>query len=123
MQRVRLLSSRQVRASHCGGFSCCGERVLGKQSSVAAAHGLLSAGSVVLAHGLRCSVACGIFPDQELNPCPLHWWVGSYPLHNQGSPQVALLVSVCCWTEGESWPGGDKIDPLGMVVTKQVSTG
>ena len=27
-------------------------------------------GSVVVARGLSCSVACGIFPDQGLNPCP-----------------------------------------------------
>ena len=80
-----------------------------------AAHGLSNAGSVVLAHGLRCSVACGIFPDQESNPCPLHWRVDSYPLHNQGSPQVALLVSVCAGLKvSPAWPGGDKIDPLGM---------
>ena len=26
-----------------------------------------------VAHRLSCSVACGIFPDQGLNPCPLHW--------------------------------------------------
>ena len=30
------------------------------------------AGSVVVAHGPSCSAACGIFPDQGLNPCPLH---------------------------------------------------
>ena len=29
--------------------------------------------SVVVAHRLSSSVACGIFPDQESNPCPLHW--------------------------------------------------
>ena len=29
-------------------------------------------GSVVVAHRPSCSVACGIFPDQGLNPCPLH---------------------------------------------------
>ena len=28
--------------------------------------------SVVTAQRLRCSAACGIFPDQELNQCPLH---------------------------------------------------
>ena len=26
-----------------------------------------------MAHRLGCSAACGIFPDQGLNPCPLHW--------------------------------------------------
>ena len=30
------------------------------------------AGSVVVAHGLSCSAACGIFPDQGSNPCPRH---------------------------------------------------
>ena len=29
-------------------------------------------GSVIVAHGLSCSAACGIFPDQGSNPCPLH---------------------------------------------------
>ena len=28
--------------------------------------------SVVEAHGLSCPAACGIFPNQGLNPCPLH---------------------------------------------------
>ena len=30
-------------------------------------------GSVVVVHGLSCSGACGIFPDQGSNPCPLRW--------------------------------------------------
>ena len=29
--------------------------------------------SVVVVHGLSCSLACGIFPDQGANPCALHW--------------------------------------------------
>ena len=37
-------------------------------------------GSVIVAHGLSCSTACGIILDQELNPCPLHWQADSYPL-------------------------------------------
>ena len=44
------------------------------------------AGSVVMAHGPSCSVACGIFPDQGSNPCPLHWQADSQPLRHQGSP-------------------------------------
>ena len=58
-------SSCGAQVSHCGGFSCCGAWALGTQASV------------VVAHGLSCSVACGIFPDQGLNPCPLHWQVDS----------------------------------------------
>ena len=45
-----------------------------------------SAGSVVVVHGLSCSQACGIFPDQGSNPCPLHRQANSYPLSHQGSP-------------------------------------
>ena len=56
------------------------------------------AGSVVVAHGLSCSAACGIFPNQGSNPCPLHWQVDSQPLRHQGSPVVVLqlhLLSRC----------------------------
>ena len=44
------------------------------------------AGSVVVAHRPSCSAACGIFPDQVSNPCPLHWQADSQPLRHQGSP-------------------------------------
>ena len=44
------------------------------------------AGSVVVAHGPNCSAACGIFPDQGSNLCPLHWQADSQPLRHQGSP-------------------------------------
>ena len=43
-------------------------------------------GSVVVAHRPSCSAACGIFPDQGSNPCPLHWQADFQPLHHQGSP-------------------------------------
>ena len=59
---------------HCcsWAFSSCGKQGL----LFVAWHGLL----------ISCSVACGIFPDQRLNPCPLSWKVGSYLLYHQGSP-------------------------------------
>ena len=44
------------------------------------------AGSAIVAHGPSRSMACGIFPDQGLNLCPLHWRADSQPLHHQGSP-------------------------------------
>ena len=75
-----------ARASHCGGFSSCGARALGMRASVVVARGLQSTGSVVVVHGLSCSAAGGIFPDQGSNPCPLHWQVDSQPLRHQGSP-------------------------------------
>ena len=51
-------------ASHCGGFSC-------------RAWALGALASVVVVHGLSCSAAGGIFPDQGSNLCPLHWQVDS----------------------------------------------
>ena len=48
--------------------------------------GCRRAGSVVVGHGPSCSAACGIFPDQGSNPCPLHWQSDSQPLRHQGSP-------------------------------------
>ena len=52
------------------------------------------AGSVVVAHGPSRSAACGIFPDQGSNPCPLHWQADSQPLHHQGSPLWFLNCSL-----------------------------
>ena len=52
------------------------------------------AGSVVVAHGPSCSTACGIFPDQGSNPCPLHWQADSQPLHHQGNPNMFIPVKV-----------------------------
>ena len=46
-------------------------------ASLIAEDGLWSTDSVVGARGLSCSEACGIFPDQGSNPCPLHWQVDS----------------------------------------------
>ena len=64
--------------------SRCGAQALGTWASEVVACGLsscgsraLSAGPVVVAHGLSCSVACGIFLGQGLNPCPLHWQADS----------------------------------------------
>ena len=51
------------------------------------------AGSVVVVHGLSCSAACGIFPDQRSNPCPLHWQADSQPLRHQGSPPSFLIFT------------------------------
>ena len=56
----RLLSSCWAPDSHRGGFSYIAE------------HGLESTGSVVVGQGVSCSVACWIFPDQDLKQCPLN---------------------------------------------------
>ena len=65
--------------SRCVGFSSCGTLLqqLWHVASVVVARMLQSAGSVVVAHGLSCSTACGTFSDQGLKPGPLHWQVDS----------------------------------------------
>ena len=52
-----------ARASHCGGFSCCGARAQGTQASVVGAHGLSSCGS-------RAQLLCGMWdlPGPGLEP-------------------------------------------------------
>ena len=87
---------------HCstGAFSSCrewgllfavvwspGSRLRGqlwRVGSVVAAPGCT--GLTVVVPGLSCFVACGIFPDQGLNPCLLHWQADSLPLSHEGSP-------------------------------------
>ena len=69
--RERELLSSGMRISHSSGLSCCGAQALGLPGS---------RGSVIVTHELGCSVACGIFPDQGLNPYLLHWQVDSLPL-------------------------------------------
>ena len=70
---LRSTGSRHV------GFSSCGSR---------------APESVVVAHGLSCSAACGILPDQGSNPCPLHWQADSQPLRHQGSPNSLFFIPV-----------------------------
>ena len=77
-------------------FSSCGEWGLlsscGAQAPLVGELRLWSVGSLVVAPGLSCSEACGIFPDQESNLCPLHWQAGSFPLCCQVSPLCFLLI-------------------------------
>ena len=62
------------------------------------------AGSVIVAHGPRCSAACGIFPDQGSNPCPPHWQADSQPLRHQGSPPSFLrLNNIPVCSSGPLW--------------------
>ena len=51
-------------SSRCAGLSP--SRPLSLRST-----GSRRAGSVIVTHGPSCSAACGIFPDQGSNPCPL----------------------------------------------------
>ena len=84
LKRVGATLRCGAQASHCSGFSCCRAWALGTRASVVMAHGLSSCGlralerRLVVAHGLRCSTACEIFPDEGSNPCPLHCQVDSF---------------------------------------------
>ena len=51
------------------------------------APGLSMAGSVVVAHGLSCSVPRGIFPDRAMDPCLLHWQVVLYYRATREAPR------------------------------------
>ena len=48
--------------------------------------------SLVVAHRLGCSMACGIFPDQGSNPCTPYWQADSLSLSHQGSPAVVFYI-------------------------------
>ena len=70
-----------------------GQELLIALASLVEKHGLQQLhhlGSVAGAHGLSCSKACGIFPDQGSNPCLLHCQTDSYPLYHWGSPDAPL---------------------------------
>ena len=81
-------------------FSSCGKR---GPLFIAVRGPLTIAASVVAEHRLqtRRLSNCGsraqllrgmwIFPDQGLNPCPLHWQADSQPLRHQGSPFIPFL--------------------------------
>ena len=71
-------------------LSSCGKRGPLLLRSTGSRH----AGSVIVAHGPSCSAACGIFPDQGSNPCPLHWQADSQPLCHQGSPSSRLFIKI-----------------------------
>ena len=79
-------SSCDAQASHRSGFSRCRTQALGHVGFSSR-----NMGSEVVVLRLSCSAACGIFPDQGSNPCPLHWQVDSLPLSHQGSPYSALF--------------------------------
>ena len=74
-------------SSRCAGLSLLWPLLL--QST-----GSRCTGSVVVAHGPSHSAACGIFPDQGSNPCPLHWQADSQPLRHQGSPVFNFLSGI-----------------------------
>ena len=84
-----VVASRGHCSSRCAGLSLSRPLLLRSTGS-------RRTGSVVVAHGPSCSAACGIFPDQGLNPCSLHWQADSQPLRHQGS--MPLHPNACHWS-------------------------
>ena len=79
LQRAGATLRCGARASHCGGFSCCGARALGARASVVAARGLSSCGSRAL--GRRLS----------------SWWhTGLAAPRHVGSSQTRARTRVPC---------------------------
>ena len=76
-----------VQASHCGGFSCSRAWLY-----VWGLQWLQLMGSAAVTLRASFSIACGLFLDQGSNPCPLHWQVDSYPLHQQGGLPFFIFV-------------------------------
>ena len=81
-----VVASGDHSSSRCAGLSLSRPLLLRSTGS-------RRAGSVAVAHGLSCSAACGIFPDQGSNPCLLHWQADSQPLRHQGSPPQIFWYS------------------------------
>ena len=79
-----VVASRGHSSSWCAGLSLLRPLLWQSTSS-------RCAGSAAVTHGPSCPTACGIFPDQGSNPCPLHWQADSQPLHHQGSPFLPFL--------------------------------
>ena len=81
-----LLSTCGVRASHCGGFSCCGAWALGTWASG------------FVAHGLSCSSVWGIFLDEGSTrvPCIGRW------ILSQKTTREALSICISNKFPGEA---------------------
>jgi len=75
-----LRSSCDAQASHCSGFCCCRVQVL--ELVGFSSHGSRNrgTGSIVVAHRLSYSSACGIFLDQRSILCLQHSQADSLPL-------------------------------------------
>ena len=101
-----------LRLPGCAGFSSCGFSLrwlfllwspgspalrlkqLQHVVSAAVAPGLQSTRSIFAAHGLGCSVACGILPDQASNLCLLHWQMDSLLLEPPGKAHHILKIKI-----------------------------
>ena len=67
-------------------------RLWGSQASAVVAHGLYGTGSILVVHGLSCSTARGIFPDQGSNLC---LWISRHILYHSGCSVTKSCLTLC----------------------------
>ena len=67
---------------------------LGEEDRLYRAPGLSSTGLIAVAHGLSCSMDCGILPDKGSHLCLLHWQADALPLSYQESLRFAVLGEI-----------------------------
>ena len=96
------MDSRHVGLSSCGTWA-----------HLVVAPMVYSTGSIVMAQGLSCSVACGILPDKGLNPCLLHWRRILYHWATRKAPLILNEVNVVVvqllsrvWLLATPWTAG-----------------
>ena len=70
-----------VRGLLIAGAALVAEHGLQARGVNGVAPGFSTTGSIVVAHRLGCSKACGVFPDQGLNPCLLRGQVDFFFYH------------------------------------------
>ena len=113
-----LLYSCGVWSSHCGGLSFYSARAPGHTSltscsmwtqqlwfpgSRAQAQLLWGIGSVIVVHGLSCSMARGIFLDQGSNPYLLQWQVDALLLSHQRIERCKVMLQSTLYAMGGGW--------------------
>ena len=88
---LAVVSGGQLLAMMCWLLLVATAPVVDTCPGVCKPHQLHHMGSVAEAHGLSCSLVCGIFPDQRWNLGLLHWQADSLPLSQEESPSLKLF--------------------------------
>ena len=81
--------------SRAGGVSSCFTGLIGCDLQALKHSGFSSCGAwaqQLWRMSFSCCVVYGIFPDQGLDLCSLHWQADSYPLCHQGSPPLKKKI-------------------------------
>ena len=115
-----LLSSCGVWASHCGGFSRFGVWAVGCMGSKSCSSRALGRGLSIVAHGLRCPSACGIFldhliPDQGSKALTSRFFPNEPP---GKAPKGAFFLQSVCSCGSVASAVSDSVRPHGWQPTR-----